>query len=263
MPGKLCYMAGVLVILGGGLLLAQKQMPMAMDHMDRMSSAADQPKPDDESAAPAMKAMSSHHMDMGPHMRMTALREPKPGDRERADELAWTTGLAIEKYRDYRVALKESFHIFLPNVPQKVYHFTNYLYAFEAQFRMNPEEPTSLLYEKSGDGYKLVGAMYTAPARATDEELDNRVPLSVAQWHLHTNFCAPPENRRREMFLAHPQFGLEGSIATKEACDKAGGKFSKQLFGWMVHVYPFEKRPQDIWAVEPPDEHGGGHMHMH
>jgi hypothetical protein len=264
MTRKLIHTASAFLLLSGTLALAQKQMPMNMDHMgEHMGATADQPKADDESAAPAMEAMSSHHMDMGPHMKMTTLREAKPGDRERADEIAWTTGLAIEKYRDYKVALKDGFRIFLPNVPQKVYHFTNYWYAFEAQFRLNPEEPTSLLYEKTGDGYKLVGAMYTAPARASDDELDRRVPLSVAQWHLHVNFCAPPESRRKEMFQPQPQFGLAGSIATKEACDKAGGKFSKQLFGWMVHVYPFEKKPENIWAVEPPNEHGGGHMHMH
>ena len=29
--------------------------------------------------------------------------------------------------------------------------------------RLNPDHPTSLLYEKQGDGYKLIGVMYTAP----------------------------------------------------------------------------------------------------
>jgi hypothetical protein len=23
-----------------------------------------------------------------------------------------------------------------------------------------------------------------------------------------------------------------------------------QVFGWMAHVYPFEQKPEDIWAVE-------------
>ena len=23
-----------------------------------------------------------------------------------------------------------------------------------------------------------------------------------------------------------------------------------QIFGWMVHVYPFEQKPEDIWSVE-------------
>ncbi len=227
----------------------------------RMPPSAEQPKPDDASAAPAMEAMSSHHMDMGPHMKMTSLRKPKPGDRERADEIAWTTRMTIEKYRDYHEALADGFRIFLPKVPQKVYHFTNYEYGFEAVFRLNPEHPTSLLYEKSEDGYRLVGAMYTAPARISEDELDRRIPLSVAQWHLHVNFCLPPESRKREAFQPHSSFGLAGSISTKEACAKAGGRFVPRLFGWMVHVYPFEKNPEDIWAVEPPESMGEGHSH--
>ena len=63
----------------------------------------------------------------------------------------------MEKYKDYHVALNEGFKIFHPELPQKQYHFTNYRYAFEAAFKFNPEHPTSLLYEKSGDGYRLGG----------------------------------------------------------------------------------------------------------
>ncbi len=36
----------------------------------------------------------------------------------------------------------------------------------------NPEHPTSLLYEKHGDDYKLIGVMYTAPKRLGEDELD-------------------------------------------------------------------------------------------
>jgi hypothetical protein len=43
---------------------------------------------------------------------------------------------------------------------------------------------------------------------------------------------------------------LHGSIVTKEACDAEGGKFLPQIFGWMVHVYPFEQKQEDVWSVE-------------
>ena len=33
---------------------------------------------------------------------------------------------ALAKYRDSRVALAEGYQIFLPTVPQDVYHFTDY-----------------------------------------------------------------------------------------------------------------------------------------
>ncbi len=147
-------------------------------------------------------------MDMGPHMRMTALRPARSGDAERAQKVVDAARKASEKYLDYHVALADGFKIFLPNIPQKMYHFTNYAYAIENASRFNPEHPTSLLYEKHGEDYKLIGVMYTAPKRLTEDELDERVPLSVAQWHEHVNFCAAPPDRRGEGLLPHPQFGL-------------------------------------------------------
>jgi hypothetical protein len=220
-------------------LMAQSQ---DMSNMPGMSGAPE--------GQHAMEAMESHHMDVGQHMKMTALRPMRPGDQERADKLVEEARSAIAKYQDYRVALGDGYQIFLPNVPQKMYHFTNRRYAFEAAFRFNPEHPTSLLYEKHGDDYKLIGLMYTAPRRMSEDKLDTRVPLSIAQWHQHVNLCLPPKDRRQDMLEPHPQFGLQGSIYTKEACEAAGGRFIPHVFGWMVHMYPYEHRPEAIWSVE-------------
>jgi hypothetical protein len=204
---------------------------------------------DSDASAHAMHSMEGH-MDMGPHMKMTALRPAKPGDAARAKDVVEAARKTSEKYLDYHVALNDGFKIFLPNVPQKMYHFTNYGYAMEAGFRFNPEHPTSLLYEKHGDDYKLIGVMYTAPKRLGEDELDERIPLSVAQWHEHVNFCTAPAGRKGEYLSPHPQFGLRGSITTQEACDAAGGTFHPVIFNWMVHVYPFEKDQLSIWSVD-------------
>jgi hypothetical protein len=189
-------------------------------------------------------------------MKMTALRLPRPGDAARAEQVVETARKASEKYLDYNVALADGYKIFHPEIPQKMYHFTNYGYAMEAAFRFTPEHPTSLLYEKHGDDYKLIGVMYTAPKRLGEDQLDERVPLSVAQWHEHVNFCAPPPDHRKDMLAPHPQFGLKGSIITQEACDAAGGTFHPVIFNWMVHVYPFEKDQASIWSVNR--QHGDG-----
>ena len=156
-----------------------------------------------------MHSMEGHHMDMGPHMKMTALRTPQPGDAEKAQKVVEVARGVMEKYKDYHIALDEGFKIFHPEVPQKQYHFTNYRYAFEAALNFNPEHPTSLLYEKDGDGYKLVGVMYTAPKRFTEDDLNQRIPLSIAQWHEHVNFCKAPEGHRQEMLGPNPKFGLQ------------------------------------------------------
>jgi hypothetical protein len=192
------------------------------------------------------------HMHMDGHMRMTELGPLHEGDQERAHQIAERTRKAIEKYADYRVALADGYKIFLANVPQPMYHFTNYWYGFKAGFEFDVEHPTSLLYEKTATGdYKLIGAMFTAPARFTPEQLDARIPLSVARWHLHTNFCKAPAGREREYFGSSPKFGLRGSITNEKDCTAAGGTFHPVIFGWMVHVYPFEKDPKAVWSTEP------------
>jgi hypothetical protein len=225
-----------------------------MSNMDMSGSNTsdmhDMPGMSNDGSAHAMHSMESHHMDMGPHMKMTTLRDPQPGDAQKADQIVQAARKAAAKYTDYKVALADGYKIFLPNLPQKQYHFTNYWYGFEAGRHFNPEHPTSLLYEKHGDDYKLIGVMYTAPKKSSEDDLNSRIPLSVAQWHAHINMCIPPDDKKKEMWGAHARFGLAGSIASKEECDAAGGKFMPQIFGWMVHLYPYEQEPEDIWAVE-------------
>jgi hypothetical protein len=195
----------------------------------------------------AMDAMSHmHHHQMGPHMYMTALRPASPQDWAKADEIVQGLRPTMEKYKDYRVALEDGFRIFMPNLPQAEYHFTNYQNGFLETFTFDPARPTSLLYKKTKTGYDLIGAMYTMPKRVSEEQLNARVPLSVTQWHLHTKLCMPPKGERGHVDMT--RFGLQGSIITKEACTEAGGTFYPVIFGWMVHVYPFEDSREKIWG---------------
>src|SRR5512138_1562909 len=130
---------------------------------------------------------------MAAHMEMTSPRPPNAADSARAAKLVIELRSAIAKYHDVRVAVDDGFRQFAPQVKtQRVYHFTNYRWAFENAFRFNPEKPTSLLYKKDAQGnFVLIGAMYTAPKRFSEEKLNERVPLSVAQWHKHVNWCIP------------------------------------------------------------------------
>jgi hypothetical protein len=194
--------------------------------------------------------MAHMHGD-GPHMHMTAARPKNPEDVERAGRVMAELRSGIEKYKDYRVALNEGYRIFLPGIPQPEYHFTNYQNGFLAALRFDPATPTSLLYRRTAGGYELVGAMYTMPKRSTEEQLNERVPLSVAAWHLHTNLCMPPRGRGRDADWT--QFGLKGAIASEEACNAAGGTFHASVFGWMVHVYPFEDSVERAFAAHHHD----------
>ena len=127
-----------------------------------------------------------------------------------------------------------------------MYHFTNYKYGFKAAFKFDPEKPTSLLYKKTSSGYELIGAMYTARKNSSEETLNERIPLSVAQWHAHINICLPPKNKATKADWT--KFGPAGSISTEIECKAEGGRFFPQLFGWMVHVYPYEKTREKIWT---------------
>jgi hypothetical protein len=220
----------------------QDSMP-GMDMNDMQHDAGNHP----DAAQTANDAMADHHMDMNAHMFMSTLRPESSADDRRAGAIVVTVRNAIEKYKNYKVALADGFQIFHPEVRQPHYHFTNYRYAFEAIFTFNPEHPTSLLYKKTPGGYELEGAMFTAAKNATDDDLNDRVPLSVARWHKHINICLPPEDARPPQ-ASRKEFGFGGSISTEDACNQAGGRWVRQVFNWMVHVYPYETDPQKIWA---------------
>jgi hypothetical protein len=228
---------------------SQSQESQGMDHSKMPGMDMDDAKANE---AHAVHDMTPGHMDAHSlHMHMTAMRPETPEDGARAKEIVTQLRAGIEKYKDYHVALNEGYKIFLPNLPQPEYHFTNYVNGFLEAFKFDAARPTSLLYKKTSDGYELVGAMYTMPKRATEDQLNARVPLSVAMWHLHTNLCMPQKGQFRGADWT--KFGLKGSIATQEACDAVNGRFQPVIFGWMVHVYPYEDSADKIFAMHHHD----------
>jgi hypothetical protein len=201
-------------------------------------------------SAADMKAMEAH-------MEMTSTRPRNAADSARAAKLVTELRAGISKYKDVRVAVDDGFRQFAPQIKnQHVYHFTNYKWAVENAFRFNAEKPTSLLYKKDANGnFVLTGAMYTAPKRASEADLDKRVPLSVAQWHKHVNWCLPPKGDESAWLTrkdGHAVFGPLG-VSTEAECAAAGGNFQRQVFGWMVHANVFASDdPNVIWH----DDHG-------
>jgi hypothetical protein len=249
---------------------------MAMHHMVAMTdmpgmsvtNASPAPKatatpqsqhpPQGASADAMVQSMNDMHMGHGGHMQMTMHRSANPADQQRADAILAALRAAITPFKDYRAAEAAGYKQFMPQLPQPIYHFTNWANAFANVFTFDPARPTSLMYKRVPDGYELVGAMYTAAEQATDDQLNQRVPLSVATWHLHTNLCLPPAGQNAEMWGPNARFGLAGSITTAEACAQAGGTFKPVIYNWMVHVWPFETDPSKVWAT---DEHPGAMDH--
>lgn len=177
------------------------------------------------------------------HVKWTARWKPSPEDEERAANIIVTLRQGIDKYRDYRVALNKGFRPFLPNLQQPYYYFTKKLDRFKPPLFFDPAQPTALLYRSAEQHYELIGALYMGPKDASERELHALVPLSVAQWHAHVNVCIPPKGQ-----ADWTRFGVRGSIASEAECKKAGGQFVPQLFGWMLPVFPYNDKPEEIWS---------------
>lgn len=206
--------------------------------------------PDDHAAMAAEHAMAGMVSNEDLHLRLTTVRSPAPADSARATEMLSVMRRKLAKYRDVRVAENDGFRQFLPGATAPIQHYTKFRWALASRNGLDPARPTSLLYERTANGgLKLVGAMFTAPASVSDSELNSRLPLSIARWHEHVNWCLPPlaDARRRwsETKDGQPVFGPKSPIATAEACDAVGGRFRPRLFGWMVHVMAFST--DDPW----------------
>jgi hypothetical protein len=201
-------------------------------------------------------------MDVSAHMKLTPTRHATAADSARAALVVADLRRAIEQYKDVRVAQADGYEMFAPKLPQEVYHFTNRWRSVKEAFRFDPAQPSSLLYRRTASGtFELVGAMYHAPKRLSAEQLDERVPLSIARWHAHTNFCVPKRGdqvRWLETKEGKPVFGPRGDITTRAQCDSVAGKFHEQVFGWMVHAMVFAgDDPATIWG----GDHGGHGEH--
>ena len=131
------------------------------------------------------------HMDMGPHMKMTALRQARPGDVDRAQAGGRAARKASAKYTDYHAALADGFKIFHPEMSAEdvpLHQLTDT--ERKRHFSSIRSIPRRCCTKSTATITNLIGVMYTAPKRFTEDQLDERIPLSVAQWHEHVNFCA-------------------------------------------------------------------------
>jgi hypothetical protein len=182
------------------------------------------------------------------HIKFAEPKPVTPQCQERARQIVDTLRKTLAKYRDYKAGEAAGYEPYYTNIAMPVYHFASKWRAFKELIRFDPAQPTALLYKKAGDGYQLIGAMYYAPGRYSEDELDQRLPLCVARWHRQINICQPPSGKDAS---DDPRFTSDGTIATEAECKKAGGHWKPSPHGWMAEVYPFEKDPKKIWAYRP------------
>lgn len=200
---------------------------------------------DHGAAAAAVDAMDALATDAQPdteaHLRLTPAQSATASDSTRADILLVAMRGALLKYADVRVAAADGFEE-MPDIAGKhsMHHLFQWAWARAESRRFDPTKPTSLVYSEAADGtLRLVGAMYSAPASATPAALSERIPTSLARWHAHVDWCIPKQesgSRWLETKDGSPMYGPRSPVATREACDAAGGVFFPRVFGWMVHV---------------------------
>lgn len=219
-------------------------------------------RPDSTMAAAVDRQMSGGPFTHPDHLEHTPVRKATAADAARARALVDSARKALAPYKDIERAKADGFQIFAPEVKgQQVLHFNHYAWAMANEVNFDPAKPSSLLYERTPRGeWKLVGVMYTAGADASLEELDRRVPLGIARWHRHVNFCVPAQGERErwnETRNGKPIFGPMG-VATRGECEALGGRFIPRVFGWMVHASIFAgEDARTIWG----DQHQGGEHH--
>jgi hypothetical protein len=214
-----------------------------------MSCMADMNGVDMSAMGPSMAAMECH-------MYVTPLRLEQPGDSEKAKAVVATVKAVMEKYKDYRKAIADGYLQANPKVKQPQYHFNNQAHGREADGKFDPTKPTSLLYiETPTQRFKLEGVMFTARPNATEDELNERIPLSAAHWHKHINFCGAPAEKVKEYHGDHPKFGMFGSIHTREACEAEHGTFMPTMFTWMIHVFPYEDDAKEVFSMNDDVPH--------
>lgn len=175
------------------------------------------------------------------HTQMSEVRTSVSADRAaHLDRLIAYLRATLPKYESLDYAEADGYRPEGPDVPVgALKHFVNYTNLRANWQHLDPDKPMALLYRRTATGYELAGVMFTAPIASSMDELDKRIPLEYGHWHSHRNVCQPKTAAplTREQARA---FGFSGSINTKAGCDAAGGVFLDNVFGWMVHVYPFE-----------------------
>jgi hypothetical protein len=183
-------------------------------------------------AAPraALRAQDMSSMDPGHHrMSFSPARAGTPADTARALAVVQALRSAIGRYPTLAAAESAGYRSRLPARLQQRRPMLHLARPGRrtATGEFDPAAPQALLYRRDASGrFQLAGAMFLAPEQATDDELDARIPLSVARWHRHLDVCRGPTGEMKPRYRR---------ATTASACEAMGGRF-RSASPYMVHV---------------------------
>jgi len=176
-------------------------------------------------SAQDMAAMAPGHR----HMSYTAPRPGTAADTAKALAVVQVLRTAISRYPTLAAAESAGYRSRLPGAMQqrrRMLHVSRPR-SPSGSTEFDPASPQALLYRRNDAGqFHLAGAMFVAPDGATEDDLDARIPLSVARWHRHTDVCRGPTGELKPRYLR---------ATTQPACEAAGGRFRSES-RYMVHV---------------------------
>jgi hypothetical protein len=176
-------------------------------------------------AAQDMATMEPGHH----HMSFTPRRDGSAADTAKALAVVHALRSAIAQYPTLATAESAGFRSRLPEAMQQRRRL---LHVGRPGRRLgtggfDPAAPQALLYRRDASGeFVLAGAMFVAPEGATENELDARIPLSVARWHRHLDVCRGPKGEMKPRYRR---------ATTASACGGLGGRFRSES-RYMVHV---------------------------
>jgi len=195
------------------------------------------------------------------HVRLSRLRTVTHSDSARVRLVADSIRRAISRYQDVSAARLAGYEQYAPGAEVDEYHFLRYDTPITRE-KFDVADPPALIYKKDSSGrLVLAGAMYVLSGETDDSALDSAIPLGIARWHKHVNWCLPPvdqQHRWMERKGGDRVFGLVG-VTSRRACQKANGVFKPDLAGWMIHALVFEG--PDLKAVWGGEQMGMVHSH--
>jgi hypothetical protein len=137
---------------------------------------------------------------------------------------------ATEKYRDVSVALAHGYVQVTQDIPGIAAHFAN-TSLIDGEF--DHRAPEVLLYERTSDGWELVGLSYLVAYVPGVETPPEGFPGEMDAWHYHRNLC-----------FTRPTVTITSGA---EQCRMRGGVFQERT-AWMAHAWIYRDAPEGVFA---------------
>ena len=178
-------------------------------------------------------------------MYMTALRPVKPGDQAKAAAIVSAAKQAMTPYQDYHKALDDGYEIFFAQ-RAAIPHITSRRLPMPSR----PARASIRSSRRRCSIRRRLTAMhwsgrwvYRSRPDASEEEIDSCIPLSIARWHQHVNFCKGTGRAQGGVLRPWREVRPAGLDQHRRGVHSGRQEIlSACVFGWMVHGLSLRER---------------------